>query len=1008
MFARKLIVAFITGGALAAVPFMPAQTPEWIWSAKTAKPHETAYFRTSFTLPSVPEKAVLRVSCDNGAAVVINGQVAGRNRDWMEPIAVPVQKFLKAGENWIAVKAGNDGGSQAALLVEIFTGESKGGKRLVVSNSGWKWTANATDWKAASANLSQWQPSVVVARYGDQPYGSVFETAPAGSATAADTVTAPPGFKVDLVYTVPKAEQGSWVCLASDDKNRLLAGDQNGAIYRITLTPDGGEPKVEQLKVKTSHAQGLLYANHALYVVVNGPGSGFYRLRDTNGDDQFDEEVKIRDINGNGEHGPHQVILGPDKKSLYITGGNHTPIPNPEKSLVPRLWKEDHLLPRMWDANGHAKGILAPGGWVCRTDFEARQWTLISTGYRNEYDLAFTPDGDAFTYDSDMEWDIGSPWYRPTRICQAVPGSEFGWRSGSGKWPSYYLDSLPATVDIGPGSPTGMVAGTGAKFPAKYQRAIYALDWTYGTIYAIHLKANGASWAGDKEAFITGKPLPVTDAIILPSDRAMYFTIGGRNTQSALYRVTYVGQETTAPAAPLELTAAMKQRKDLESLLDAAPDARVVEKAWPHLGNPDRWIRFAARVVIENQPVASWQDRALAEKGSAQSTLTALCALCRAGGAALQPNVLEALGRVQGAALREAETLDLLRVYALCFTRMGKPQDPAVLAQLRGRFEPMFPAPSNALNKELCELLVFLDSRQVVPKALQLMITAKDDDHQDSPGEEVLRLNESYAKAFKEAQESRPNRQQMMFAYILRNATEGWTPDLRRQYFRWFNGTAKWRGGNSFAGFLRNIRAEALGKVPADLNAELSSISGDLLAVKKELPRAKGPGKPYDLDDLLKLAEGRLKGRNFENGRTLFQAALCSTCHRFAGEGGGVGPDLTGSGSRYTLKDLFENIVDPSKVISDQYESTLIEKTDGSSLVGRVVGEENGVLKVVENPLDYEKQTDVKVSDIKTRSKYPVSSMPPALLGTLNEDEVLDLTAFIMSGGNARDKMFQK
>ena len=56
---------------------------------------------------------------------------------------------------------------------------------------------------------------------------------------------------------------------------------------------------------------------------------------------------------------------------------------------------------------------------------------------------------------------MGSPWYRPTRVTHATSGSEFGWRSGTGKWPAYYIDSLPGMIDIGPGSPVGVEFGYG-------------------------------------------------------------------------------------------------------------------------------------------------------------------------------------------------------------------------------------------------------------------------------------------------------------------------------------------------------------------------------------------------------------------------------------------------------------------------------------------------------------------------------------------------------------------
>src|SRR5690606_17779731 len=114
---------------------------------------------------------------------------------------------------------------------------------------------------------------------------------------------------------------------------------------------------------------------------------------------------------------------------------------------------------------------------------------------------------------------------------------------GSGKWPDYYPDSLPALADIGPGSPTGVTFGTGAAFPAKYQAAFYAADWTYGTMYAVHLHPDGASYKAEVEEFVSGKPLPLTSVAINPHDGAMYFAIGGRRTQSGVYRIRYTGGE---------------------------------------------------------------------------------------------------------------------------------------------------------------------------------------------------------------------------------------------------------------------------------------------------------------------------------------------------------------------------------------------------------------------------------------------------------------------------------
>ena len=199
----------------------------------------------------------------------------------------------------------------------------------------------------------------------------------------------------------------------------------------------------------------------------------------------------------------------------------------------------------MLDLNGHDTPFRVPGGWICKVDPEGKTFELFCTGLRNSYDLAFNPQGELFTYDSDMEWDIGVPWYRPTRIIHAVSGGEYGWRTGSGKFPDDYPDNLPAVLDIGLGSPTGVTFGTGAQFPEKYQRAFFACDWSHGVLYAVQLKEKGGSYMATREKFITAAPLPLADIIINPHDKAMYFTIGGRRTQSGLYRVTYVGKEST-------------------------------------------------------------------------------------------------------------------------------------------------------------------------------------------------------------------------------------------------------------------------------------------------------------------------------------------------------------------------------------------------------------------------------------------------------------------------------
>ena len=161
---------------------------------------------------------------------------------------------------------------------------------------------------------------------------------------------------------------------------------------------------------------------------------------------------------------------------LYTVCGNFTDPPADLCASSPhRNYADDLALKRAEDGNGFGAGKLPPGGFVARMDLDGKNIELFSAGLRNTYDIAFNTDGELFGFDSDMEWDWGTPWYRPIRVFHSVRGGEQGFREGSAKWPEYYFDSLPATATVGIGSPTGVIFGTGAKFPLKYQKAFFAL-----------------------------------------------------------------------------------------------------------------------------------------------------------------------------------------------------------------------------------------------------------------------------------------------------------------------------------------------------------------------------------------------------------------------------------------------------------------------------------------------------------------------------------------------------
>ena len=896
--------------------------------------------------------------------------------------------------------------------------ETTDGKKLTVTTkpTGWKATKTkpADGWEKAEFNDSAWNTKVKsLGEIGKGPWGVPNGTKSSSggggqpqkkSPLEPADITAADGFKVELLYTVPRDEQGSWVSLTKDPKGRFYASDQGGkGLYRITVS--GAKTEVEKIDVEgISGAQGLEWAFGGLYFHKNG--GHLHKLTDTNGDDILDKIEVLPSNTGGGEHGNHAVTLTPDGKELFVVGGNHAALP-PEDSISRKRmqsWDEDLLLPRQWDARGHARGRLAPGGWVSRFDPEKKTHDLISIGYRNQYDVALNSAGDLFTYDADMEWDLGMPWYRPTRINLVASGSDYGWRSGSGKWPTYYEDSLPAVVEIGPGCPTGVVTGVGTGFPIKYQKAIYALDWTFGTIYAIHLEADGAGYKGKAEPWVYGSPLPVTDAEI-GDDGNFYFLIGGRNTQSAMYRVSFSGvREAMAPVEmKLSEAAPVVLRRELETF-HGVEDPKAIETAWPQLSSEDRWLRHAARVAVESQPVDQWAEQVITESDP-QAKITGAVALARMGNQEKhRAGLTAALIGLDQSSLTDSQKLGMLRAYALTFTRLGKPTR-TERQQIISKLNPLLPSDNSDVNTELIRVLTYLEAPNVVPKAMKLITERGETEVPDWT--ELASRNERYGGTVLKLLENHPPSREINYAFMLRNTRRGWTNETRRQYFEFLNEAAKFAGGASYPGFLANIRTEALGNCNDEQRTAVADITGEDFNPKPdfEVTPPKGPGRQWTVAEANAEVGKRGKGRDFENGRNLYHATACGACHRFAGLGGAIGPDLTSVKNKFDRNYLIESIIDPSAAISDQYSSSTVTMKDGKTHTGLAVEQGNEIHIYPPDP--HSDPTVVKESDVEKVEQVAVSQMPPALVNTLNADELADLVAYLMSGGNKDDKAFK-
>lgn len=795
-------------------------------------------------------------------------------------------------------------------------------------------------------------------------------------ATPISSIRVQPGFQVELLRSAQQGES-SWISMTFDDQGRLILGLDDVGLGRLTLNDDPARIKFEKIDTQLKHCRGVLYAHNSLYISETN-GQGLHRFQDTNGDGQFDQRqlLKKLDYRSRFGHGSNQLVLGPDQL-IYLVVGNDVSFPEGVSPDSPyRDPQNDQLLP-----NPHDAGQDNRVGYILKTDPEGKTWEILAGGFRNQVDMAFNPAGEMFTYDADMEWDVGQPWYRPTRINHIIPGGEYGWRWGTGKWPEYYADSLPSTLNTGLGSPTGMAFGTDSRFPDRFKKALYIADWQNGRILLVDLIPAGASYTCRYEVFLEGGPLNVCDMQFGP-DGALYFITGGRGSQSGLYRVTPLpGQKTKSNAPAVSETdrqqaaAARQLRRNLEQYLTRpVPDINTL---WRHLNSEDRWLRFTARRALENQDVSRWRQRALSETAPT-AAIAGLIALCHAGTPQDRNAVLTALNRIDLSTLKQQQLLALLRACELCLIRLGGP-DQQQASVLRNRLKPLFPHPTSSANHMLCELLVYLQEDTVVTKAFTLLTDA-------SPQEDQIRTARSLAYA-----------------------QSGWTPKQQRQFLIWLGKARSFTGGKQLTERLRDIREDFL-KTLSDqqqqhYSKEIAALDKPL--VEEQLTPARPVVKEWKLTDLEPHLSSVATRRSFQNARQALLAASCLKCHRIGSTGAQIGPDLTNVGKRFDSRAILESIISPSKVMDPKYLHTVYVLSSGKVVTGRPVGVSKTAITVETDPI---RQTTVPVNreEIEESLLSKTSPMPVGLINVLTQEEILDLLAYLKAGGDPDAPAFQQ
>ena len=939
-----------------------------------------------------------------------------------------------------------------------------------------------------------------------------------------------PDFAVERV--VPAGKTDSYVTLTFDSQGRpVVSKEQDHPRRLVDADGDGIFEGEVVVTTRVKNCQGLWYDGPTLYGSCNPAAaegqpaptekSGLYRMPDADGDGVTEGVTLIAPfIDAVQEHGVHALRRGPDGALTMMTGNNTFFVD--ETQIDPASpfagGRESQFLPVVQDGRGFGPSAkIGAHGTVHRVDPETKRFSIIAGAFRNAYDHAFNLDGELFTFDSDMEWDIGMPWYREIRTVHVVPGGDYGYRNGSGKLPAWAYDSLPPLRDVGRGSPVGVEFYQSRVYPTALRDALLEADWSRGRLLYTPLTRKGASYvaAAARTELVHGEPLNITDVEVGP-DGLVYFTTGGRGTEGGVFRITYRGPRP-ATAAPTPVLAVVRQPQPLSSwghaavakakvdlgdrwanglealardraaqgddraqavyvlqrhgpapsvplladlMREADADVRAaavfaagvqgskaaavaaiglkdmsplvqrraaealvrmgqspgadslapVADIYALLGSPDRFVRFAGRLALQRTARSAWRDRVLADAHTVRGLEGMIAYTFTAPDRAdLLPLVDRQIAWMGRADLSIDLQLRLLRAFQLTAIEAARLTQPAVPAAIRNDGQPgfqsrtlaagdidagrlqqvhqkliaRFPSTDERLTRELASVLAFCGQ----PEASVKILTAfpKGD---TNPALQIHLLK------------------------VLRGTTGSWTAAQKSTLVDIYGRAAHWRGGASFPGFINLLfegtlasftpeeKQMAYGKLPqfAPLTeAELASASAN---AARRIPnpgivRSRGTraiSREETFDEQI-FTPARTPPSPVK-GRPLYEQA-CAQCHRFGAIGADFGPDLTTLASRFKKRDVVEAILWPSRAVSDQYQSVEVSTTDKQTLFGLVAREDAEKIAIQMTPA--ERPIEIAKTRIAARKPSPVSLMPEGLVDDMNQNQIADLLAFLLS-----------
>lgn len=660
-----------------------------------------------------------------------------------------------------------------------------------------------------------------------------------------------PGFAVEPVGELAR----SFLALTFDRAGRLFLAVESGPIVWLAdRDHDGTYESHGELASGVESAQGLCWRGDVLWAVGRRAGADGVFAIETDAEHTtvlgVTQPFTILGANGDdppGEHGAHGLVEGPDG-ALYLSVGNHARIATPPASSSPLIaGYEGTLSEPFYDPNGHATHVRYPCGYVARLDPDDASWRYVAVGLRNTYDLAFDARGELFTFDSDMEWDVGLPWYRATRFLHVVEGADFGSRTGSYPWPDWYDDTLAPIAEAGRGSPTGVVVYEHDAWGPSWRGAVLGADWARGRIVALRVARDGAGLRGDLEPLLEAQQgFNVTDLDVGP-DGALYFTSGGRGVIGRIERLVRRSESSGADEA----------RTRTVDTIRALDRAEREQRAGTSAPSPELLAALANDDVDVRARGAYWLGRRL-ERSTGPDVLALAAAAARDRAPAVRAEALRAFGLARAcddsgrdaivAALAEPDRIvrhaarfaweravgpsasatpnvDPLLWVRRWVAEHSVPLDPAAAREPRTLYLPQtLPQGVDAWLRMLRALqlgLVELGANAVLQgqgvdwdRALLEAFP-----HEDARVSRMLaellavRDREGARERLVAALASEPDRvQRLHYAFVLSECRSRWTDEELRAYFGFLDEAEAWsEGGASYAGYLERLR-ERLGE----------------------------------------------------------------------------------------------------------------------------------------------------------------------------------------------------